>query len=228
MLKYSTDLNEMNVMWGIAPLDNYNTKTKYEFLGRPQKIALDPHPGWQAEMVKPMEVPESLIEETFYLGDFGLAIKVGTSVSNKAHSPVIYRAPEQLHNADPSFSTDMWSYMCLFAELYLGFNPFDGWFSSVVLSIVDTLGPMPEHWKGDYKYPIIREDSWYDQSRKPRPERTLAAMIKRARPEASQTETDNVLSVMSKGFSYLPESRMSAAQLLEDASFKTVMQIYQR
>lgn len=53
---------------------------------------------------------------------------------------------------------------------------------------------------------------------------TLAAKIKRARPEASQTEIKKVLSFMSKGFC-LPESRMSAAELLEDASFKAVMQI---
>lgn len=56
---------------------------------------------------------------------------------------------------------------------------------------------------------------------------TLAARIKHVRPEASQTEMENVLSFMSKGFYYLPESRMSAAELLEDASFKAVMQISQ-
>jgi protein kinase-like protein len=37
---YSTDLNNGNVMWDIASLDNYNTKTKYKYLGRPKKIAL--------------------------------------------------------------------------------------------------------------------------------------------------------------------------------------------
>ena len=32
----------------------------------------------QGELVKPVEVPESLLTETIYLGDFGLAIKAGT------------------------------------------------------------------------------------------------------------------------------------------------------
>lgn len=50
----------------------------------------------------------------------------------------------------------------------------------------------------------------------------LKAMIKRARPEASETEQNNLLSVMSKGFCYLPESRMSAEQLLQDTSFRTI------
>lgn len=56
---------------------------------------------------------------------------------------------------------------------------------------------------------------------------TLAAKIKHSRLEASQTEMENVLSFMSKGFCYLPESRMSTAELLEDALFKAVMQIGQ-
>ena len=218
-------------MWGIIPLDSYNTMTKYKYLGRPKKIAINPHPGLQqAELVKEMDVPQSLIKEKVYLGDFGLAIKAGTSVSCKVQSPAVYRAPEQFHNTDPSFASDMWSFMCLFAELYLGFNPFRHFFygargALVVSSIVKVLGPLPEHWKVHYKGVGRREDWWYDQGRKPVPSSTLAAMIKRTRPEASQTEMDNVLSFMSKGFCYLPESRMSAAELLQDASFEAVMQI---
>lgn len=177
-----------------------------------------------------MEVPQSLIKENVYLGDFGLAMTAGTSVSSKVQSPNVYCAPERFHNIGPSFASDMWSYMCLFAELYLGLVPFhgllDGAGSTIVISsMVNALGPLPEHWKGNYEGVGAEVDSWYDQGRKPVPRMTLAAKIKRARPEASQTEIKNVLSFMSKGFCYLPESRMSAAELLEDASFKAVMQI---
>lgn len=214
-------------MWGITPLDNCNTDTKYKYLGRPQKIALCPHPGRQAELVKPVKVPRSLIRETIYLGDFGLAITAGTSVSQKIQSPAVYCAPERFHNIIPSFASDMWSYMCLFVELYLGFNPFYGTGSASVVSyMVNVLGPLPEQWKGHYNGAGTSDDSWYDPSRKPHPTKALKAMIERARPETSQTERNHVLSVMYKGFCHLPESRVSAAQLLQDASFKAVMKIY--
>ena len=86
---------------------------------------------------------------------------------------------------------------------------------STLTSMVNVLGPLPERWKGYYKHVFyLYEDSWYDQSTKPDPTMSLKAMTKRARPEASENEQNNVLSVMSKGFCYLPESRMSAEQLL--------------
>jgi hypothetical protein len=90
------------------------------------------------------------------------------------------------------------------------------------------LGPLPEQWKGYYNAVGLCDDSWYDQSRTPDPSKNLEAMIARARPDASPTERNHVLSVISKGFSYLPEDRLSATQLLQDASFKAIMDIYCR
>ena len=93
----------------------------------------------------PMKPHESLIGETISLGDFGLAAKSGTPVEQKVQSPAIYCAPERLHNTNPSLASDMWSYMCIFAELYLGFPLFYGSaHSSVIDFIVKTLGPLPE------------------------------------------------------------------------------------
>ena len=92
--------------------------------------------------------------------------------------------------------------------------------------MVNVLGALPKQWKGRYNGAGTSDDSWYDQSRKPHPTMALKAMIERARPDTSQTERNHVLSVMSKGFIHLPESRVSAAQLLQDASFKAVMKIY--
>lgn len=114
--------------------------------------------------------------------------------------------------------------MCLFAELYLGFTPFSGFQSdSELTSMVNILGPLPLRWKGHYRNVFgTYDDSWYDQSRKPDPTMSLKAMIKRARPEASEIEQNNLLSVMSKGFCYFPEYRMSAEQLLQDTSFKAI------
>ena len=107
-------------MWGVALPDNLSRKTKY--FGRPLKLALAYDLWKQGELVKPVNVPESLLTDTVYLGDFGSAIKGGTKVKLKMLSPpdIVFHAPEQFHNVDPSFASDMWSYMCLFIELYLG------------------------------------------------------------------------------------------------------------
>lgn len=111
-------------MWGIAPLDNLDRAAKYEILGRPLKMAVPDEPWRQGEVVKPIEIPDDLKTETFYLGDFGLAMKPDTPVTQPGRPPIHFCSPERLHNHDPSFACDMWSYMCLFTELYVGFTPF--------------------------------------------------------------------------------------------------------
>jgi hypothetical protein len=214
-------------MWGMSPLPHWDTATKYSYFGRPEKIALDD--TWkQGELVKAMEVPSNLLTNRVYLGDFGLAIKAGTSVECKEQCPAACCAPERYHGIDPSLASDMWSYMCIFTHLYLGFTPFfpaggvglmAGWRA--------TLGSLPEHWKGYCTYPDIgNENCFYDQSMPAFAERTLAARIARLRPETSQTERNLVLAVFAKVFVYLPERRATASQLLEDSSFKALMAMY--
>jgi hypothetical protein len=59
-----------------------------------------------------------------------------------------------------------------------------------------------------------------------KPEFTLEAIIAQARPDVSSTERAHVLSFMLKGFSYDPQDRITAAQLLYNASFQAVMGVY--
>lgn len=64
--------------------------------------------------------------------------------------------------AKPSVACDMWSYVCLFAELYLDFEPFHGWANGgVVTTMVEILGPLSEKWKGSCVFKESRDD-WYD------------------------------------------------------------------
>jgi len=130
------DLNDRNVMWEIAPLDNVNTETKYELLGRPMKIALSSDLWNSGELVKSLEVPMSSLRETVYLGDFGMAIKAGDEVEHKALWPVVYCAPELFHNANPSFASDMWSCVIPFIQLYLGSAPFRSLSSGRAISTI--------------------------------------------------------------------------------------------
>jgi len=116
----------------------------------------------------------------------------------------------------------MWSYIVIFTQLYLGFVP---WKYDCVSQMVRIIGPLPKQWKGHYNaFGSCNDDSWYDQDNKPH--RSLGTIVMRARPDISPTELNHVLSIMSKGFSYLPENRLSATQLLQDSSFKAVMDIY--
>lgn len=217
-------------MYGLKPFKSGSTvAAKYRYLGRPRKMPLPiSRPMWKdGELVMPMTPPESLVEGTITLGDFGLAIKSGTSVEYKVQSPAIYCAPERIHDKDPSFASDMWSFMCIFAELYLGFPLFHGAaHSSMVDFMVRTLGPLPLSWKGSYKGDGKHDESWYDQTRRPEPRLVLEQKVKCTRDNISPVEQQLVLSILQRGLSYSPEHRLSAGQLLQDACFKELMGVY--
>ncbi|KAF7555990.1 hypothetical protein G7Z17_g1716 [Cylindrodendrum hubeiense] len=226
-----THLNTANVMYSLRPLEDCITTTaKYKQLGRPKKLNLPPFaaPWKQGELVTPMAPHDSLVGDTVCIGDFGQAIKAGTSVTQKVQSPPIYCAPELFHTANPSFASDMWSYMCIFAELYLGCPLFSApGNSTTVTFMVDTLGPLPATWKGCYEAsgrPC--HDSWYDPARMPDPRLAIEAKVPRIRSDTGLAERQLVLSILRRGLSYLPKHRLTAGQLLEDPAFKELMGIY--
>lgn len=208
-------------------MNNSSVAAKYEQIGRPKKIRLDPDRWKAGELVMPMKAQESMIGDDLSLGDFGLAIKSGTLVSQKLQSPAIYCAPERVHDHDPTFATDMWSYMCILAELYMGYALFYGsGNSSIVSCIVHALGPLPTSWKGTYKAGGVDNDWWYDQDHELDPTASLEAKVARLRPDVDAVERELVLSVLRKGLSYQPQDRLTARELLEDASFKALMETY--
>ncbi|TVY13338.1 hypothetical protein LARI1_G008541 [Lachnellula arida] len=217
------DLNEGALMW---EMPHYNTATEYEWLGRPRKIFLGDHLWKRGELVEQVTVPLGLVGSKLYLGDFGLVIKDGTSVRTKQQSPYPFCAPERLHGADPSLASDMWSYMCLFATLYFGCGVFYGNGGKLTgTSWVNQLGAMPKQWKGKFWSPDWYDD-WYDDQITLNPDAGLRRRFVQLRPETSQAERDLALSVLHKGFSYLPERRITAKQLLQDPSFKALMDMY--
>lgn len=218
------DLNERNCMWGMAPLQNLSRSAKYEALTRPLKQTIPAVELWKpGELVGPLQVPEYLRTEDFYLGDFGLAMKVGDPVAQPGYPPMQFCSPERLHGKAPSFACDMWSYMINFAELYQGQPPFNPWYRGGVLTtITGFLGPLPEQWKGSYVF-ADGLDSWYNHNQTLDTKRTLSSELERYRPDADPAERELVLSIMQKVFIYSPEERLTATQLLADPSFKALM-----
>ena len=212
-------------MWGITPIHHLSRAAKYKILSRPLKQSM-----WyinlhkQGERVKPITIPDYLRTESFYLGDFGQAMKLGSERTQQGRPPLMYCSPDRLHNRAPSFACDMWSYMCIFAEFYLGFVPFPS--AGVIPFMVDTLGPLPEEWKGSYVDVERSEDVWYDPNTKPSPEFSLQARIEKYCSDRDPVEQQHVLSVLTRGFSYYPEERPTATQLLQDASFRAIMDKY--
>lgn len=216
-------------MFGLSPLDMYDTATKYQYLGRPQKMIL-PSASTQhkpGELVMPMAPRKELVTNDVLLGDFGMSIPAGASVTQKWQSPLVYCAPERLHGEDPSFASDMWSYTCLLAELYLRCPLF--WGAAplrVITFVVKTLGPLPAQWKDLYQLGGKCDPEWYNQDRKPCSHLGLEHKIPHLRPEIDPTEVQLVLDILRWGLSYLPENRPTAAQLLDSDLFKDLMAIY--
>ncbi|KAK7597476.1 hypothetical protein V3481_004060 [Fusarium oxysporum f. sp. vasinfectum] len=93
------DLNSANVMFGLSSFETgADLTTKYQILGRPQKIELprDQETWKDGELVAPMTPKDSfVVQDTITLGDFGLAIRSGTEVDFKLQVPVGYCAPER-------------------------------------------------------------------------------------------------------------------------------------
>lgn len=101
------------------------------------------------ELVAPAEFPLGILGFDAYLCDFGILVKAGTSVPNKLQSPKQYYAPELFHIIEPSFASDMWSYMAVFLYLYTEAEIFTGrGFAGTVGSIVQHGGVRPSEWKG--------------------------------------------------------------------------------
>ncbi|KAJ5885081.1 kinase domain-containing protein, partial [Penicillium taxi] len=221
------DLNSGSVLWDIGAINDYSQEMVYREFGRPRRALLSSDNWKSGEVVQPVKVnPELLRGANIFLSDFGLAIKKGSPVKCKWQLPAMFCAPERFHGIGPSFASDMWSYMCLFAQFYLGYVPFEGNASITALSSFSFLiGPLPLQWAGRYEVGgTTFKDNWYDQSRKPR---TLEGMIERSKPKASAAERELVLVVFQKVFTYLPEDRLTAAELLKDKDFNALMSIYE-
>lgn len=220
---YITDVRDENIICGVVSLGTFNLEQRYQYLGRPKKILMEPREGMPGDLVKPAVFPPSLLTNSVYLADFGIAINSGDPVNYKPQSPAIWCAPERLHDMDPSPAADIWSFMCIFAKLYLRSIPWYVDFNSL-RNMVDILGPLPESWYSSFHRPGKNDASWYDQSKKSL--LNLEELVKQRRPEVSSAERAHVLSFMAKGFCYDPRQRITAVQLLNDASFQAVMKIY--
>ena len=216
-------------MWGTSSFDGVTRSAKYEVLGRPFKRAIPFVSLWKpGELVQSALIPERLRTDKVYISDFGLAKKLDdpTFEVQRGYPPSSFCSPDRLHGKPPSFACDMWSYMVLFAQLYLGFPPFLPHFrGGIVSSFVEALGPLPETWKGLYTWSQCL-DSWYDQDQEIDPKDDLASTIASRRPDADLAERELVRSIMLKVFTYCPEKRLTATQILHDAEFGALMEKY--
>ena len=76
---------------------------------------------------------------------------------------MLYHAPERFHDVNPSFASYR-AYMCLFMDLYLGFNPWDAGCSHVSM-ITKMVGILGHPGRATTAYGTC-DDSWYDQRKK--------------------------------------------------------------
>jgi serine/threonine protein kinase len=173
-----------------------------------------------------------MIRHPVRLCDFGHTVYQETISENTVQHPLAFCAPERYHGFMSSSASDMWSYMCLFAKLYFGIDMISGNSNRAVSLLVSRLGPFPQHWKGTCHLNSKSEDWWYDQDgRRPLSKMTpeyesLVEMFDRLCPDICLVEREHVLSVLQRGFQYLPEHRITASELLEDASFNAIIDHY--
>ncbi|ROW11120.1 hypothetical protein VMCG_00957 [Cytospora schulzeri] len=226
-------LNDKNIMLGLIPtaLDQGPTPSeRYKQVGRPQKFWYDF--GWRSgDLVAPIEWPKSMINQSAFLGDFGLAKRAGSPLTDDYLPPRACCAPELFHKGfEPNYASDMWGFMCIFYTLMTGWSPFTGWSDSGTLGCMTReLGPLPREWEGRYKWPDHYPDeerTWYDQSRSPRAFFFEDSLDHCREDLVGTRERELIVEVMRKGFRYQPLQRITAQQLLEDTSFLELMSIH--
>lgn len=227
-----SDLNKGAVMWHIDPIDHWTIEKKYRIFGRPQKVALKEVPGKQGEWVGPATIPPEIAKRPVYLGDFGLSFWEGNPRPPSFQGPVRFCAPERLHGGISSRASDMWSYMVMFAGLYLNGESIIGSGPRLVSSLVGMLGPFPKEWKKHYNEgvgPLI--DWWYDHSNQLRPPphtriESLTDKMDRFRPDIDKDERGHALHLIRRGFCYDAKQRITATEMLAHPSFNYIMEKY--
>lgn len=225
-----------NVVCGLkVDLGKKSVEERYQLLGRPRKAKAlweeDAQTGKDVilgELVAPATFPSALIGSDVYLCDFGILVPAGTSVPNKLQSQPGYCAPELFHNTEPSFASDVWSYMVLFLYLYterLVFAVGPG-FTGVLNSIVDGVGLLPQEWKGHYEaYDKAKaKASWYGNGSPAK--NMFSAFLDMHRSDINSTEKALTLSIIQQVFRSRPEDRVTAVGLLGNKDFKALMSIY--
>lgn len=226
-------------MLGLVPgaLDQGPTPSeRYKQVGRPKKFPLPEcdfvwRPG---ELVAGLTWLPHMVAKTAFVGDFGLTKSACSPLLDHNLPPETFCPPELVHEGfDPTYGSDMWSFMCIFHLLITGHGPFiGGWYKPGVLgSMATKLGPLPPEWEGHYKWPENYSDEerrkWYDQGRMPVASPSLESSMDRGRPDLiGSRERELILEVMRKGFRYKPEERITAQGLLNDASFVELMAMY--
>lgn len=236
MLSLFPDIVLGNVVYGLkVDLGKMSVPEKYKLLGRPRKAKAlwedDPETGKAlvtGELVAPANFPPEILGSDAHLCDFGILVEAGTSVSDKLQSQPRYCAPELFHDIEPSFASDMWSYMVVFLYLYAGYLPFalGPGFAGVLGSIVDVVGLLPQEWKGLYDAhdKANAKESWYGQGSQTKS--MFNAFLDKHRPDITAGEKALVLSVIRQVFRPRPEDRVTASELLGNKDFKALMSIY--
>ncbi|KAF2760150.1 kinase-like protein [Pseudovirgaria hyperparasitica] len=221
------DLNDKNVLCGITPLDTLPTTTKYTLLTRPKKIRLRTPSGLLGNLVRPVIVPPTHINtRSISLCDFGLAATTPVS-SSTPQGPGAWCAPERLHGYAATRASDMWSYTCILAKLYIGELPWSI-YGEAPRGFVRALGPLPGEWAGRYWRPGWEAAKWYDAALlrpEVEPEAMLGAVLARARGDVEEEKEEEeerrrvVERVLRRGFCYDAARRITAAELLGDGEF---------
>ncbi|ROV86945.1 hypothetical protein VMCG_10774 [Cytospora schulzeri] len=200
-----------------------------------------------AERVIPIDFPPQSVGDSIFLADFGLALKVGASVTKKTQGVLPFISPERFHDYDPSPASDIWSFMVVFFYLYTGCLPFiippSGYGASCLDTMVKCLGPLPKSWAE--RKAKVYELSWYGPSKEfPLKGRDFkSSTVEMIESEALQLRNGgkkdaemvekeikfrmgvnkHAVEVINKVFRFLPEERPTASQLLEDYHFKELM-----
>ncbi|KAI1178381.1 kinase domain-containing protein [Nemania sp. FL0916] len=154
--------------------------------------------------------------------DFGEAFFLGKPPSTLG-TPIHYFPPEICFGYAASLKTDIWSLACVLYEIHSRSWLFPGMypvFESIIGTIVDVVGPLPESWKGRFRFDMFGEPGreggdqepgwWYEDKDSPQP-MPLDQQLFAAAPHLNAAKRAEFIGLLLDMLAYEPEKRLDAA-----------------
>ncbi|KAF1963757.1 kinase-like protein [Byssothecium circinans] len=156
--------------------------------------------------------------------DFGEAFFTSLPPSSLG-SPIEFFPPELCFGYSPSAKADIWQLACVFYMVHSGrflFPVFFEIYEILIGTIVNCVGPLPQHWRGRFKFESFgyrergREQNktdpewWFDDKA---PKNSVDSQLTEHAPHLSTHQREHYVRLLCKMLDLEPNARLSAADV---------------
>lgn len=231
------DLTDSNVLFELENITSWSQAQVYQHLGTPITVPLLMQDGFTPTNSAPLQVVQSiqysnvdlsLLTSNIRIIDFGESFSTNNPPAQMLGAPATFFAPEMLFGYSASTASDIWSLGCLIYELQASkalIYSYSGRHEEALDAVVQTFGPLPEHWRPSYFERSRKEhfqngekDPWFEEASILHP---LQDLVDNITPRLSAQKAASFCDVLKGTLAYEPKDRLSAAEIANHPWFTT-------